>query len=66
MVKEVREAEREGKRARWRNKKARDFTHFLTQKSTLLSTVDCAHVLLVWEEIEKKGRAFSVMNALIV
>ena len=27
----------EGKRARRRNKKARDFTHFLTQKSTLLS-----------------------------
>ena len=30
-------ADREGKHARRRNKKARYFTHFLTHKSTLLS-----------------------------
>ena len=40
MDKEVREAEPdgEGKCAGWRNKKTRDFTHFLIHKSTLLST----------------------------
>ena len=39
--KEVREAapDGEGKRARRRNKKARDFTHFLIHKSTLQSIV---------------------------
>ena len=41
--KDVREAEpdREGKRASWRNKKARDFMHFLIHKSTLLITEKC-------------------------
>ena len=40
LVKEVREAapDGDGKRARGRNKKARNFTHFLIHKSTLLST----------------------------
>ena len=40
LEKDVREAapNREGKRVSWRNKKARDFTHFLIRKSTLLST----------------------------
>ena len=35
---QVREAaqDREGKRVRWCNNKARDFTHFLIHKSTLL------------------------------
>ena len=41
MDKEVREAapDREGKRAWWRNKKMRDFTHFLIHKSILLRSV---------------------------
>ena len=40
LGKEVREAapDGEGKRALWHNQKARDFTDFLTHKSTLLST----------------------------
>ena len=43
LDKEVSEAvpDKEGKRALWRNKKARDFMHFLIHKSTLLSTYGC-------------------------
>ena len=42
LDKEVSEAvpDKEGKRALWRNKKARDFMHFLIHKSTLLSAVE--------------------------
>ena len=41
VEKDVREAapDREGKRALWRNKRVRDFTHFLIHNSTLLSPV---------------------------
>ena len=47
--KEVREAalDGEGKCVRWRNQKARDFTHFLTHKFTLLSTFE-SQVALEW------------------
>ena len=40
LDKDVHEAavDGEGKRTSWRNKKARDFPHFLLHKSTLLST----------------------------
>ena len=39
-------ADREGKLARRRNKKARDFTQFLNHKSTLLSTELCTVLVL--------------------